>query len=171
MFCLTFFLQNSNNNFAPLVECPDVVSELQEYDVPSMSPSLVCVECLGENDEATWLSYMTCLKPREHCGDRITVLVDDDELVVVRSGDHLSGLDIGEIMMCDYTPNCFRRQKCKFAHSEIELNYWRWKRAREIFCLEISEMVGKKTAAIKHHIFCALQCHIYMYSTVIYISP
>ena len=147
-----FFLQNRDNNFAALIECPDVVSELQEYDVPSMSPSLVCVECWDENNEATWLSYMTCLKPREHRGDRITVLVDDDELVVVRSGDHLSDLDVGDIMMCDYTPNCFRKHECKFAHSEIELNYWRRQRATEIFCSEISEMVGKKMQFI---FFCA----------------
>ena len=127
------------------VECPDVVSELQECEMSSVSPSLVCVKCWGENHEATWLSYMTCLKPNEHHGaSNVTVLVDDDELVTVRSGSHLSGVDVSEIMLCDYTPNCFRKQKCKFAHSQIELNYWRWQRAKEIFCSEISEMVSKK---------------------------
>lgn len=148
------------------IECPDVVSELQEYGVPSMSPSLVCVQCLEENDEATWLSYMTCLKPEKHRGDQLTVLVDDEELAVVRSGSHLSDLDISEIMMCDYTPNCFRRQECKFAHSEIELDYWRWQRAREIFCSEISEMVGKKLQ-LNSIIISFLHVHVHCTCTVI----
>ena len=139
-----------------------------------MSPSLVCVECFDENNEATWLSYMTCLKPDEHCGETLTVLVDNDELVFVRSGSHLSGMDVGNIKMCDYTPNCFRNDACKFAHSEVELNYWRWQRAREIFSSEISEMVSKKIGDIQYYwymyIVYVLYNLCYVYSTVISIS-
>jgi hypothetical protein len=57
---------------------------------------------------------------------------DNQQLVPVRSADHLR-VDVGKIQMCRHDPSyCPKGDKCFFAHSEEELNYWRWERAKEI---------------------------------------
>ena len=120
-------------------QCLEVISDLQDCDVWSVSPSDVCIKCYRDNNSAVWLSHLTCIRPGEHAdSDTITVVVNSDsrdnqQLVPVRSADHLSRLDVGRIEMCRHDPSyCPRGEKCRFAHSKEELNYWRWERAKEI---------------------------------------
>ena len=112
----------------------EVISELQDCDVWSVSPSDVCLECYRDNNSAVWLSYLTCIRPNEHTdSNTITVVVSDQQLVPVRSADHLSRLNVSRIEMCRHDPShCPRGERCRFAHSEEELNYWRWERAKDI---------------------------------------
>lgn len=118
-------------------QCSEVISDLQECDVWSVSPSDVCLKCYRDNNSAIWLSHLTCIRPSEHENeDTITVVVSDSQdnqkLVPVRSADHLR-VDVGQIQMCRHEPSyCPRGDECLFAHSEEELNYWRWERAKEI---------------------------------------
>ena len=117
--------------------------------MPSMSPSLVCLQCFIDNSKATWLSYLTCIKPGEHSsGMTITAVVTANQLVPVRPASHLGHVDLSEIMECDYAPNCFRQGKCKFAHSSTELDYWRWQKAKDIFCSQLPLLVGYQAACI-----------------------
>lgn len=119
-------------------QCSAVISELQELGVPSMSPSEVCQTCYHGNNGAVWLSYLTCIRPNEHNNcDYVTVVVsdsqDDQQLVPVRPAHHLRRLNIGKIQMCRHNEgHCPKGGRCLFAHSDEELNHWRWERAREI---------------------------------------
>ena len=116
----------------------EVISDLQECGVWSVSPSDVCLECYHDNNNAVWLSHFTCIRPNEHTdSDTITVVVSDSQnnqqLIPVRPADHLSRLTVGRIAMCKHDPSyCPRGESCLFAHSDEELNYWRWERAKEI---------------------------------------
>lgn len=123
------------------IECPDVVSQLQECEVPSMSPSQVCMECFASNRNATWLSYLTCVEPNVHLGARVTALVESNQLIYVRPPNLPRHLDVGRIALCHHVPKCSRKAKCHFAHSEFELDYWRWERAKQIFCSQLNKMV------------------------------
>ena len=108
-----------------------------------MSPSLVCIQCIIDYTvSATWLSYLTCVKPGDHYGMMVNTVVDSNRLVRVRSASHLSHVDVSKVKGCDYAPNCRRKDKCKFAHSEVELDYWRCQRAKQIFCSRITQLVG-----------------------------
>ena len=115
-----------------------MISDLQDCEVWSVSPSDVCLKCYHENNSAIWLSHLTCIRPSEHGdSDTITVVVsdsqDNQQLVPVRSADHLSRLDVSRIEMCRHDPSyCPKGDRCRFAHSKEELNYWRWERAKEI---------------------------------------
>ena len=126
-----------------------MTKELRECGVQSVSTSDVCLECYEENDSAIWLSHLTCIKPNEHqdC-NRITVVIsnspDDQHLVPVRPADHLSKLTVGKIQLCRHeSGHCPRREGCLFAHSEEELNYWQWERAKEI--------LDDKFPLVSHH--------------------
>lgn len=124
--------------------CPEVVNDLQQCEVPSMSPSRVCIQCMADYNtvHATWLSYLTCVKPDEHYRLTVNTVVDSDRLVSVRSASHLEHVDVSAVKGCEYVPKCRRKDKCKFAHSDVELDYWRSERAKEIFCSRITELVG-----------------------------
>ena len=94
--------------------------------------------CYEENSNAIWLAHLTCIRPNEH-QDSNTIMVvvtdsqDNQQLTPVRSVDHLSRVAVGRIEMCRHGPSyCPRGEECLFAHSEEELNYWRWERAKEI---------------------------------------
>lgn len=119
-------------------QCSKVISELKECDAWSVSPSDVCRQCYHDNSNAIWLSHLTCIRPSEHeDNDTITVVVSDSQdnprLVPVRSADHLSRVAVSKIAMCRHNPSyCHRGEKCRFAHSKEELNFWRWERAKEI---------------------------------------
>ena len=119
-------------------ECSEVISDLLECDIPSMSPSKVCLRCYQENYKAGWLSYLKCTQPSMHVNaDTITVVTretnDDQQLVPLRSAQHLGCLSNGKIELCPHKPcHCPKKDKCLLAHSEEELNYWRWEKAKVI---------------------------------------
>ena len=109
-----------------------------------MSPSQVCLKCYRENNKAVWLSYLTCVHRNEHAGcAKITVVIsesrDDQRLIQLRSAKHPKTLSISNIQLCRHNVgHCPKGEKCMFAHSEEELDYWRWKRAKAIIGYELS---------------------------------
>ena len=139
-------------------ECLKVISELKECNTWSVSPSEVCLRCYQENHKAIWLTHLTCIKSSEHldCG-RITVVInnspDDQQLVPVRSAGHLSKLNVSKIQLCRHNSGyCPKGEDCWFAHSEEELNYWQWERAKEMLQKEFSLVSHEVKAVISAEI-------------------
>ena len=118
-----------------------MISDLQECDIRSMSPSEICLECYQENNDAIWLSYLKCIQPSLHVDSKtITMVINDSSVLVpLRPANHLRRLAVGKLQLCRHKARyCPKKDRCRFAHSEEELNYWRWERAKEILHNELT---------------------------------
>ena len=115
-------------------------------DIPCQSPSEVCRTCFYDNPGAFWLAWLRCIHPDRHrVNDSVTVVLDRErsQLIQVRTAtSHLNRVAVDEIAMCKYVPNCRWGERCKFAHSSEELNYWRWKRVKDTLSSNLDEIVS-----------------------------
>ena len=128
------------------------MTELLECDVPSMSPSKVCMQCFVDNTNATWLSYLTCIKPDQHFGiNTVTAVVISNYLIHVRPPSHQVHKNLSDIVECKNVSTCKKKFKCKLAHSDIELNYWRLMMAKKIFCERVPKLVS-----LQHRLSCCV---------------
>lgn len=108
----------------------------------------MCKSCFLENTEAVWLTWLKCIHPNKHhrffhgC---VTVVLDREksQLVQVRTKiSHLNRVPVNEIALCGFIPGCYKEDKCKFAHSPEELNYWRWGKVRKILDSKLDKIVS-----------------------------
>ena len=96
-----------------------LASELSNAGLQCQSPTDICNACYEANPSAIWLAWLKCIYPDEHkCPPRLTAVVS------------LSGL-----LVTVREPNLQQqyswRDNCRYAHSQEEVNYWKWKIAEE----------------------------------------
>lgn len=86
---------------------------------PTIS-SEVCKQCLSANARAVWLTWLTCIDS-SHSEDRVTVVMRKEAMelvpVPVESGH--------KTHVCKEGGKC-KRTDCSSAHSQEELEYWKW---------------------------------------------
>lgn len=116
-----------------LFPCTDValVSAVTSAGLQCQSPTEVCETCLEANPRAIWLAWLKCIHPDKHQGHghpRVTAVVKLSHMQLVKLRQPLR---INQLQLCKYYQCCSRQDKCMFAHSEEEVNYWKWKIAEE----------------------------------------
>ena len=78
---------------------------------------------------------------------------DRNSLVKVREhGDDLCELQPNQLKVCHYKDACEVAEACKFAHSEEELDYWRWKVATVRTSAELSMFMVCGECKVSHNI-------------------
>lgn len=100
----------------------------------TQSPSEVCQICLQHNPNAIWLSWLKCISPMEHSTiPTVTVVANNvnKQLVQVRPLP-ANVTDIGMIGRCPRR-YCQVKERCIYAHSPEEANYWKWKVANRVY--------------------------------------
>ena len=91
--------------------------------------SRVCQQCLSASSRAHWLTWLTCTDS-SHAGDTVTALLDGERLVTVCEWIPENQQ---QLALCQKQNSC-NKKMCKSAHSQIELDYWKWlKISRDVY--------------------------------------
>ena len=100
----------------------------------TQSPSEVCQMCLQQNPNAIWLSWLKCVNPMEHSAfPTVTVVANNINKQLVRVRPLPANItDIGLIGRCPRR-YCQVKERCTYAHSAEEANYWKWQSAIRVY--------------------------------------
>ena len=99
------------------------------------SPTRVCAKCYLEADtnyNTQWLSWLECAQPNDHEQEdkKIIVIGDDHEVIELRELPSCRmALQPTQLSLCrniNLPAGCPFDDSCTFAHSNEELEYWKW---------------------------------------------
>jgi hypothetical protein len=109
-------------------------------NIPCHSPSEVCTLCCEKYNNAIWLAWLLCVHPEEHtCSERCNTVVANASVVRVRElpSRIRRRTNPNTPKLCPSVQNnqgyCPQGDTCSFAHSQGEVNYWKWCLANAIF--------------------------------------
>ena len=120
--------------------------EILDAGLQCQSPSKVCQACFECNPGAVWLMWLKCTNQEEHSTSknvRVVVSMSYRQLVKVRelpSGvSKLSELELCRISTIGMSraPRCERGGSCRQAHSQEELNYWKWQIVNRLYAKKV----------------------------------
>lgn len=122
---------------------PTLLSQMGSTNLVEQSPSNVCRVCLEGNSNAVWLLWLKCTSPEEHKdGPQTTVTINRSSLTqLVRVRDLprcYSNTDPSQLALCGNPTQCHVGESCRLAHSDEELNYWKWQIVKKIYTGQVS---------------------------------
>lgn len=87
----------------------------------------VCGQCLKQNPHAVWLVKYQCFGGHKtNKRNNVLVVIDHEQMALtqIRPPPETFYNFRGRFYMCHYVSNCHRGDGCKYAHSQLELDYW-----------------------------------------------
>ena len=140
---------------APLFPSADrsQAQEILDAGLQCQSPSKVCQACFECNPGAVWLMWLKCTNQEKHKTNKtVTVIVTQSYRHLVKLRELPSGVSkLSELELCRISTigistasRCERGGSCGRAHSQEELNYWKWQ--------IVNRLCAKKVGGIIVHV-------------------
>jgi len=124
------------------------VSQAQKIcdaDLQYQSPSKVCRACLERDPNAVWLAWLKCTNQEEHNAKAtVTVVVGLFHRKLVKVRELPPGVSmLSELALCCSNPVASRcgGDRCRLAHSQEELNYWKWNIVIRLYAEMVSDLM------------------------------
>ena len=117
-----------------------------DADLLYQSPSRVCQACFEHDPNAVWLAWLKCTNQEEHSTRAtmtVVVSLSHRRLVTVRELPSAVS-KLSELALCLTNPVAMGTasrcggDQCRLAHSQEELNYWRWKIVIQLYAQKVS---------------------------------
>ena len=120
-----------------------------DADLQYQSPSKVCRACLERDPNAVWLAWLKCTNQEEHnTKATVTVVVGLFHRKLVKVRELPPGVSmLSELALCCSnsvsmgTASRCGGDRCRLAHSQEELNYWKWNIVIRLYAEMVSDLV------------------------------
>ena len=121
-----------------------------DADLQYQAPSRVCQACFEHDPNAVWLAWLKYTNQEEHKGRAtVTVVVSLSHRRLVRVRELPSAVSkLSELALCRTNPVAMGTasrcggDQCRLAHSQEELNYWKWKIAIQHYENVVSDLMS-----------------------------
>ena len=144
---------NLNQTVAPLFPSADrsQAQEILDAGLQCQSPSKVCRACFECNPGAVWLMWLKCTNQEEHKTNKtVTVIVSQSYRQLVKLRELPSGVSkLSELELCRISTigvstasRCERGGSCRQAHSQEELNYWKWQIVNRLYAKKVGGIIA-----------------------------
>ena len=114
-----------------------LVGKVDAANLQCQSPTEICQACFKAYPNVVWLAWLKCIYPEEHSQKpNVTVAVDlsHTQLVEVRQPPSiLTDPRVPALCHQKAQGNCPTGERCRYAHSKEEQNYWKWEIAKKLY--------------------------------------
>jgi len=120
-----------------------------DVDLQYQSPSKVCRACFERDPNAVWLAWLKCINQEEHnTKATVTVVVGLSRRQLIKVRELPPGVSkLSELALCCSNPVAMGTasrcggDRCRLAHSQEELNYWKWNIVIRLYAEMVSDLV------------------------------